>query len=144
VYFVTAPHQPENISALPVNSTTVEVTWNPPRITNGILRYYTVVYHIIDDMKMMEVNFSDVSSSGSGDGDSSHEMVVMEVNSSDFTSSGMGQDIGSGIGSISLLVSGLNPFTTYTFYVLAVTVAQSEPSDSVTVLTNEAGKKNCM
>jgi len=144
LYVVTAPHQPENVTASPVNSTTVEVTWDPPRITNGMLRYYTVVYGSSDDMEMMEVNSSDVSSSRSGDGDGSHEMVVLEVNSSDFTSSGMGQDIGSGIGSISLLVSGLNPFTAYTFYVLAVTVATSEPSDSVTVLTNEAGKKNCM
>ena len=141
MYVVTAPHQPENITASPVNSTTVEVTWDPPRITNGMLRYYTVVYGSSDDMEMMEVNSS---SSGSGDGDGSHEMVVLEVNFSDFTSSGSGQGIGSGIGSISLFVSGLNPFTTYTFYVLAVTVATSEPSDSVTVLTNEAGKKNCV
>ena len=104
--------------AASVNSTTVDVTWDPPSITNGILRYYTVVY-------------------GSSDG-----MEVLEVNSSDVTSSGMGQDIGSGInvGSISLLVSGLDPFTNYTFYVLAVTVTPSEPSDGVTVLTNETGK----
>ena len=114
----TAPNPPQNVLALAVNSTTIEVTWDPPSITNGILRYYTVVY-------------------GSSDG-----MEVMEVNSSDVTSSGMGQDIGSGInvGSISLLVSGLDPFTNYTFYVLAVTLTPSEASDRVTVLTNETGK----
>jgi len=94
----------------------VEVTWDPPSITNGILRYYTVVYGSSDDMEMMEVN------------------------SSDLTSSGMGQDIGSGFGSISLLVSGLELFTKYTFYVLAVTIAPSKPSDNVTVLTDEGGK----
>ena len=68
-------------------------------------------------------------------------MEMMEVNSSDVTSSGLGQDIGSGInvGSISLLVSGLDPFTNYTFYVLAVTVTPSEASGNVTVLTDEAG-----
>ena len=73
---------------------------------------------------------------------SSGGMEMMEVNSSDVISSGMGQDVGSGInvGSISLLVSGLDPFTNYTFYVLAVTVAPSEPSDRVNVVTDEAGK----
>jgi len=38
-----------------------------------------------------------------------------------------------------VLVSGLNPFTNYTFYVLAVTVSPSESSENVTVLTDEAG-----
>ena len=85
-----------------INSTTVEVTWDPPIITNGILRYYTVEYGSSDDMEMMEVNSSDVT----------------------------------------VVVSGLDPFTNYTFYVSAVTVTPSEPSDNVTVLTDEAGKHN--
>jgi len=83
-----------------INSTTVEITWDPPSITNGILRYYIVVYGNSDDMEMMEVNS----------------------------------------GNVTVLVSGLDPFTNYTFYVLAVTVAPSEPSDNVTVVTSEAGK----
>ena len=98
-----APSPSQNISATVVNSTTVEVTWDPPSITNGILRYYTVVYGSSDDMEMMEVNSSDVT----------------------------------------VLVSELDPFTNYTFYVLAVTVTPSEPSDNVTVLTDEAGKWYC-
>jgi len=103
-----------------VNSTTVEVTWDPPSITNGILRYYTVEYGSSDDMEMMEVNSSDVTSSGMGSGSGSGMIV--------------------GFGSISILVSGLNPFTNYTFYVLAVTVAPSEPSNNVTVVTRDIGK----
>ena len=55
---------------------------------------------------------------------SSDDMEMMEVNSS----------------TVTVLVSGLDPFTNYTFYVLAVTVAPSEPRDNVTVLTDEAGK----
>ena len=100
-----------------INSTTVEVTWNPPSITNGILRYYTVGYSSSDDVEMIEVNYTDM------------------------TSSRMGEDIGSGItiNFVTLLVSGLDPFTNYTFYVLAATVAPSEPSDSVTVRTDEGG-----
>ena len=139
----TAPHPPENILASPVNSTTAEITWDPPSITNGILRYYTVVYGSSDDMDMMEVNSFDATSSGSAVDIGSGEMVVMN---NVVTSSGMGQDIDSSINvsSTSLSVSGLNPFTNYTFYVLAVTVAPSEPSDSVTALTNETGKKSCM
>ena len=97
-----APNPPQNISASAVNSTTAEITWNPPSITNGILCYYTVVYGSDDDMEMMKVNSSDVT----------------------------------------VLVSGLNPFTNYTFYVLAVTVAPSEASNNITVLTNETGRWN--
>ena len=55
---------------------------------------------------------------------SSDDMEMMQVNSSDVT----------------VLVSRLDPFTNYTFNVLAVTVAPSEPSDNVTVVTDEAGK----
>ena len=94
-----APNPPQNITASVINSTTVEVTWDPPHITNGILRYYTVVYGSSYDMEMMEVNSSDVT----------------------------------------VLVSGLDPFTNYTFYVLAITVAPSEASDRVTVTTPESG-----
>ena len=54
---------------------------------------------------------------------SSDDMEMMEVNSSDVT----------------VLVSGLDPFTNYTFYVLAVTITPSEASDRVTVVTDEAG-----
>jgi len=100
----TAPNPPQNIRASVINSTTVEVTWHPPSITNGILRYYTVVYSSSDGMEMMEVNSSDVT----------------------------------------VLVSALDPFTNYTFYVLAVTVAPSEASDSYTVLTDEAGVYVCL
>ena len=106
-----APNSPRNISALVINSTTVEVTWGPPSITNGILRYYTVVYGS---------NYAP----GRGQDISSGDMDVMQVN----------------VNSVTVLVSGLDPFTNYTFYVLAVTVTPSEPSDNVTVLTDEAGK----
>jgi len=98
--YILAPNPPEYVRALIVNPTTVEVTWDPPSITNGILRYYTIVYRSSDDIEIMEVNSSDVT----------------------------------------VLVSGLDPFTNYTFYVLAVTVAPSEPSDNVTVFTAERGK----
>ena len=57
---------------------------------------------------------------------SDDDMEMMKVNSSDVT----------------VLVSGLNPFTNYTFYVLAVTVAPSGASNNVTVLTNETGRWN--
>ena len=99
-WLLLAPVPPENVLASVINSTTVEVTWDPPSITNGILRYYTVVYGSSDDMEMMGVNSSDVT----------------------------------------VLVSGLDPFTNYAFYVLAVTITPSEPSDNVTVLTDEGGE----
>ena len=72
------------------------------------------------------MNTSDVITSGMGQDIGSGQMMVMEVNSTNLT----------------VLISGLDPFTNYTFYVLAVTTAPSQPSDSVTVLTDEAGKKS--
>jgi len=97
IHLYLAPNSPINVLASAVNSSTVEVTWDPPTITNGILRYYTVVYGSSDGMEMMEVNSSDVI----------------------------------------VLVSGLDPFTNYTFYVLAVTVAPSEASNSIAAITDE-------
>ena len=40
---------------------------------------------------------------------------------------------------VTTVVSGLDPFTTYVFYVLAFTVAPSTASDNDTALTAEAG-----
>jgi len=51
-------------------------------------------------------------------------MNLMELNSTNVTA----------------LVTGLTPFTFYTFHVLAVTVARSVASNSVTVRTNESGE----
>ena len=84
------------------------------------------MYGSSDDMEMMEVNTSDVTTSGMGQDIGRGQMMVMKVNSTNVT----------------VLISGLDPFTNYTFYVLAVTIAPSEPSDSVTVLTDEAGMKS--
>ncbi|XP_065901361.1 phosphatidylinositol phosphatase PTPRQ-like [Dysidea avara] len=141
-----APDQPQNVRASVINSTIVEVTWYPPSITNGILRYYTVVYGSSDNMEMIEVNSSDATSSKMGKDVSSGEMDTVEVDPSEVTSSGTGENIGSdememmevNPRNMTILVSGLDPFTNYTFYVLAVTVTPSEPSDNVTVLTDEA------
>ena len=40
---------------------------------------------------------------------------------------------------VAAVVSGLNPFTSYVFYVLAFTVAPSNASENDTALTAEAG-----
>ena len=86
--------------------------------------YYTIVYssemeimvHNVSNVTQMETELgSSMASSGSGSGDT--DIIVLSV-----------------------LVSGLDPFTNYTFYVLAVSVAPSKPNDGVTVLTDEAGK----
>ena len=77
----------------------MEVSWDPPAITNGVVHYYTVVY---------------------GHDDSSE---TMELNSTNITT----------------VVSGLDPFTYYIFYVIAFTVAPSDVSMNDTVLTAEAG-----
>ena len=109
------------IKASPVNSTTVNITWQSA--TNDMGLNYIIVYSAMINLEIMEPNTIIISqmdadyfmSSGSGSGDT------------DFTI-------------LSVLVSGLDPFTNYTFYVLADIVAPSEPSSAVTVLTGEAGE----
>ena len=98
-HFYIAPYPPLNVNANTINSTAVRVNWNPPDITNGIIRYYTVVYRLNDSS------------------------VTMELNSTDVT----------------VVVSNLDPFNYYVFYVLAFTVASSDPSENDTALTAEAG-----
>ena len=89
-----------NVNATTINSTAVQVNWNPPDITNGIIRYYTVVYRLNDSSETMELNSTDVT----------------------------------------VVVTNLDPFNYYVFYVLAFTVASSDPSENDTALTAEAGK----
>ena len=102
LYFILliAPNPPLNVNASTINSTAVWVSWNPPDITNGIIRYYTVVYRLNDNSETMELNSTNVT----------------------------------------VVVTGLDPFSHYVFYVLAVTVASSDPSENDTALTAEAGK----
>ena len=94
-----APNPPLNINASTISSTAVRVSWNPPDITNGIIRYYTVVYRLNDSSQTMELNSTDVT----------------------------------------VVVTNLDPFNHYLFYVLAFTVASSDPSENDTALTAEAG-----
>ena len=84
----------------------MQVRWDQPVITNGIIRYYTVVYEGENSMESAELNSTNVTT----------------------------------------IVSELHPFTSYTFYVLAFTVAPSNASENETVLTAEAGNENfaCM
>ena len=56
-----APNPPLNVNASTINSTAVWVSWNPPDITNGIIRYYTVVYRLNDSSETMELNSTDVT-----------------------------------------------------------------------------------
>ena len=95
-----APNPPLNVNASTINSTAVRVSWNPPNIINGKIRYYTVVYRLNDSSETTELNSTDVT----------------------------------------IVVTGLDPFNHYIFYVLAVTVASSDPSENDTALTAEAGK----
>ena len=95
-----APNPPLNVNASTINSTAVCISWNLPDITNGIIRYYTVVYRLNDSSETMELNSTDVT----------------------------------------VVVTSLKPFNYYVFYVLAFTVASSDPSENDTALTAEAGK----
>ena len=56
-----APNPPLNVNATTINSTAVQVNWNPPDITNGILRYYTVVYRLNDSSVTMKLNSTNVT-----------------------------------------------------------------------------------
>ena len=46
----TVPEAPTNFMVEPIASTMIELSWNPPNVTNGILLYYTVVYYNTDTL----------------------------------------------------------------------------------------------
>ena len=94
-----APSPPLNVNAITVNSNAVQVSWSPPDMLNGVIRYYTVIYGI--------------------DGSSETEELSTTY--------------------ITALVTNLNPFTTYVFYVVAYTVDLSNHSEGDTAMTDEAG-----
>ena len=96
----SAPNPPLNVNATTINSTTIQISWDQPGITNGIIRYYIVVYRLNDSSQTTKQNSTD-------------EMIV---------------------------VTDLDPFNKYVFYVLAFTVESSDPSDSVTAMTAQAGR----
>ena len=50
------PGAPTNFTVEPIASTMVELSWNPPDVTNGILLYYTVVYYNSTDSLMIVYN----------------------------------------------------------------------------------------
>ena len=56
IIFYIAPEHPQNVTALPINSTTIQINWVVPTVTNGIIRYYIVVYRINSSMDLMELN----------------------------------------------------------------------------------------
>ena len=66
--FILAPYPPVNVTAITISSTAVEVSWDPPVITNGIIRYYTVVYgrNDINGLEDMELNSTSVTTVSSG------------------------------------------------------------------------------
>ena len=47
--YVAVPQAPTNFTAVAVASTVVNLSWNVPDVTNGILLYYTIVYHNATD-----------------------------------------------------------------------------------------------
>ena len=56
-----APGRPQNVTASPIDSTTIQINWNVPTVTNGIIRYYTVVYRINSSMDLMELNSTSIT-----------------------------------------------------------------------------------
>ena len=47
------PEPPTNFSAVTVTSTMVELSWNVPDITNGIILFYSIVYYNTTDTIMV-------------------------------------------------------------------------------------------
>ena len=97
LYLASSP--PLNVTATTVSATVVQVSWSPPDMLNGMIRYYTVIYGIDGSSNTTELNSTGVST----------------------------------------MVTDLDPFTSYVFYVVAFTVELSNRSESDTAMTAEAG-----
>ena len=97
--FLLAPSPPLNVKADTISATAVRVSWSPPNMLNGIIKYYTVVYGVDGSLKTEGLNST----------------------------------------SVSAVVTDLDPFTSYLFYVVAFTVELSNCSESDMAMTAEAG-----
>ena len=97
--FLLAPGPPLNVNATTISSTAVQVSWSPPNMLNGIVKYYTVIYGFYGSLETEELNST----------------------------------------SVSAVVTHLEPFTSYVFYVVAFTVDWSNRSEGDTAMTAEAG-----
>ena len=97
LYLASSP--PLNVTATTISATVVQVSWSPPDMLNGMIRYYTVIYGIDGSSNTTELNSTGVST----------------------------------------MVTDLDPFTSYVFYVVAFTVELSNHSESDTAMTAEAG-----
>ena len=54
--FLIVPEAPTNFMVKAISSTEMEILWNAPDVTNGILLYYTVVYSNSTDTLMVVYN----------------------------------------------------------------------------------------
>ena len=54
--YYTVPEAPTNFTAYAIASTMIELLWNVPDATNGMLLYYTVVYYNSTDTLMVVYN----------------------------------------------------------------------------------------
>ena len=107
-FYFPAPSSPLNVTAHSLSSTSIMVTWQPPMIPNGIVRFYRVEYPSTTDD--VDQQFND-----STDG------IINEI----FTTN------------TSVIITMLEKFTTYEVQVFATTIVEGYGSDVVIVTTDE-------
>ena len=56
---ITVPGPPTNFIVVDTTSTSVQISWSVPSVTNGIILYYTVVYS--NTTHIVETVYSDVT-----------------------------------------------------------------------------------
>ena len=54
------PEAPSDFTAVTISSTVVQLSWNSPDVTNGVLTKYTLIYASNDDTSTIIFNFDTV------------------------------------------------------------------------------------
>ena len=86
IYLV--PEAPTDFTAVKISSTVVQLSWNVPDVTNGILTNYTLIYAGNDDTSTIIFNFDTFSATITGLDEDSFYLFIIYAN----TSAGAGPD----------------------------------------------------
>ena len=82
IYIFLVPAAPTNFTVVTVNSTVVQLSWNMPDVTNGILTNYTLIYTGNDDTSTIIFNFDTFSATITGLDEDSFYLFIIYANSS--------------------------------------------------------------
>ena len=79
---ILVPEAPTNFTSVTISSTAVQLSWNMPDVTNGILTNYTLIYTGNDDTSIIIYDFDTFGATITGLDEDSFYIFVIYANTS--------------------------------------------------------------